>query len=38
MVREHHRFSGHEFEQCWEIVEVREAWRAAVHRFAKSQT
>ena len=34
----HHQLSGHEFEQIREIVEDREAWRAAVHGVAKSQT
>ena len=34
----HHQISGHEFEQIQEIVEDREAWRAAVHGVAKSQT
>ena len=24
--------------KCWEIVKDREAWRAAVHEVAKSQT
>ena len=30
MVRWHHPFSGHEFEQTLEIVKGREAWHAAV--------
>ena len=34
----HHWLSGHEFEQTWEIVKVREAWCAAVHGVTKSQT
>ena len=38
MVREHHPFSGPEFEQTLEIVKDREAWRAAVHVVAKSRT
>ena len=38
MVRWHHRLNGHEFEQVWEIVKDREAWHAAVHGVAKSQT
>ena len=34
----HHRLIGHEFEQLWEMVKNREAWRAAVHGVAKTQT
>ena len=34
----HHRSKGHEFEQLREIVKDREAWLAAVHGVAKSQT
>ena len=34
----HHRLSGHEFEQVWETVKDREAWRAAVHGVTKSWT
>ena len=34
----HHRLNGHEFEQFREIVMGREAWHAAVHGVAKSQT
>ena len=33
-----HRFNGHEFEQTLEIVKDREAWRAAVHWVAESDT
>ena len=38
MVGCHHRFNGHEFEQIWELVTDREAWRAATHGITKSQT
>ena len=34
----HHQLNGHEFEQAPGDGEGREAWRAAVHRVAKSQT
>ena len=34
----HHRLNGHEFEQTLGDNEDREAWRAAVHGVAKSQT
>ena len=34
----HHQLNGHEFEQTLEIVKDREAWCAAVHRVAKTQT
>ena len=37
MVGWHHRLNGREFEQTWEIVKDREAWRAAVHGVSKSQ-
>ena len=38
MVGWHHQFDGHEFEQSLELVKKREAWHAAVHGVAKSQT
>ena len=44
MVGWHHHLTGPEFEQThvyhtiWEIVKDREAWRAAIHGVAKSQT
>ena len=38
MVGWHHRLNRHEFEQTWEMVKDREAWRAAVHVLAKSWT
>ena len=38
MVGWHHRLNGHEFEQVQETVKDREAWHAAVHGVAKSQT
>ena len=34
----HHQLNGHEFEQIPENMKDREAWCAAVHGFAKSQT
>ena len=34
----HHWLNGHEFEQAWELVMDREAWRSLVHGVAKSQT
>ena len=38
MVGWHHRLNGHEFEQLWELVTDREAWRVAVHGVTKSRT
>ena len=37
MVRWHHRFNGHEFEQALGVMKDREAWSAAVQGVAKSQ-
>ena len=34
----HHRRDGYEFEQSSGVCDGREAWRAAVHGVAKSQT
>ena len=38
MVGWHHWLNGHEFEQLWEMVKDREAWHAAVHDVAESDT
>ena len=38
MVGWHHRLNGHEFEQTLGDGGGQEAWRAAVHGVAKSQT
>ena len=38
MVGWHHWLNGHEFEQAQEMVKDREAWCAAIHGVARSQT
>ena len=38
MVGWHHRLNGHEFGWTLGVGDGREAWRAAVHRVAKSWT
>ena len=38
MVGGYRCLNGHEFEQTLEIVKDREAWRAAVHWVAESDT
>ena len=34
----HHQLDGRELTELWELVMDREAWSAAIHRVAKSQT
>ena len=38
MASPHHQLDGHEFEQFWELVMDREAWRTVAHEIARSQT
>ena len=38
MVGWHHRLDGHEFEWTPGVGDGREAWHAAIHGVAKSQT
>ena len=38
MAGRHHGLDGHESEELQEMVMDREAWRAAIHGVAKSQT
>ena len=38
MVGWHHQLSGHDFEQTWEIVKIREFWHASVCGVTKRQT
>ena len=38
MVGWHPWLNGHEFEQLWDIVKIREAWRTEVHGVSKTWT
>ena len=38
MIGWHHQLGEHEFEQALGVGDGQEAWRAAVHGVAKSQT
>ena len=38
MVGWHHGLNGHKFDSVQEMVNDRDAWHAAVHGVAKSQT
>ena len=38
MVGWHHQLDGHELSEPRELMMDREAWRAAIHRVAKSWT
>ena len=38
MVGWHHKLNGYEFERALGVVMEREAWHAAVHGVARSQT